>query len=269
MKSTTKSVWQKLFSIGAALLLLGFASSCSKKLMPPEIESGGQSSVAESSGGGGGISESGFSESSGAGASGGGQEPGFNIQEQPESGPGGGFFVEENVGEKGGADMSAGSGGDLGGGSQGMPGTGSDGFFAAPGTENGGTGSGGLGSGSQEARLQNFQETGDLNDIHFAFDKYDLTDESKQILRQNAEWLKQNPGARVEIQGHCDERGTNNYNLGLGERRAVSTKKFLKALGIDEGRIFTISYGEEKPFCFESNEDCWWKNRRAHFMVAK
>ena len=121
----------------------------------------------------------------------------------------------------------------------------------------------------QEARLADFTDSTDLSDIHFAYDQYDLTEESKQVLRTNAEWLNSNPAARIEIQGHCDERGTNNYNLGLGERRALSTKKFLTALGVDANRIFTISYGEEKPFCFDSNDACWSENRRAHFMVAR
>ena len=74
---------------------------------------------------------------------------------------------------------------------------------------------------------------------------------------------------RIKISGHCDERGTNNYNIALGERRAHSTKKFLVSQGIDSSRVNTISYGEEKPFCFDSNETCWFQNRRAHFMVAK
>jgi len=121
---------------------------------------------------------------------------------------------------------------------------------------------------ADEARLLSFKSETKLQDIHFEFDRYDLDDRTKQVLQQNATWLRDNPNARVEIQGHCDERGTNNYNLGLGERRAIATKKYLVALGVDASRLYTISYGEEKPFCLESNEMCWHDNRRAHFMVA-
>jgi peptidoglycan-associated lipoprotein len=121
----------------------------------------------------------------------------------------------------------------------------------------------------QEARvLPDFKDEQQLQDVHFEYDRDKLDSSTKTILRANAEWLKKNPNARVEIQGHSDERGTNNYNLGLGERRALQTKKFMVNLGIDESRLYTISYGEEKPFCFDSNENCWWENRRAHFTVA-
>ena len=122
----------------------------------------------------------------------------------------------------------------------------------------------------QEARaLQDFKDERQLQDIHFEYDRDKLDSQTKTILRANADWLKKNPNARVEIQGHADERGTNNYNLGLGERRALQTKKYMVSLGIDESRLYTISYGEEKPFCFDSNENCWWENRRAHFTVAE
>jgi peptidoglycan-associated lipoprotein len=121
----------------------------------------------------------------------------------------------------------------------------------------------------QEARvLPDFKDEQQLQDVHFEYDRDKLDSSTKTILRANAEWLKKNPNARVEIQGHADERGTNNYNLGLGERRALQTKKYMVNLGIDESRLYTISYGEEKPFCFDSNENCWWENRRAHFTVA-
>ncbi len=120
----------------------------------------------------------------------------------------------------------------------------------------------------QEARVLPFEDEKQLQDIHFEYDRDNLDSQTKTILRSNSEWLKQNPNARVEIQGHADERGSNNYNLGLGERRALQTKKYLISLGVDESRLYTISYGEEKPFCFQSNENCWWENRRAHFTVA-
>ena len=122
----------------------------------------------------------------------------------------------------------------------------------------------------QEARaMQDFKDERQLQDVHFEYDRDVLDSQTKSILRANADWLKKNPNARVEIQGHADERGTNNYNLGLGERRALQTKKYMVTLGIDESRLYTISYGEEKPFCFDSNENCWWENRRAHFTVAE
>ena len=122
---------------------------------------------------------------------------------------------------------------------------------------------------NQIARMKNFQETSNLKDIHFNFDQYGLDSNSKEVLQQNAAYLKQNPRTKIEIQGHCDERGTNNYNIALGERRAHSTKRFLVSQGIDSSRINIISFGEEKPFCFDSNEGCWFQNRRAHFMLAK
>ena len=121
----------------------------------------------------------------------------------------------------------------------------------------------------EAARLIPYKETSQLQDIHFNFDKYDLDGNAKKTLQQNAAFLKRNPGMRIEIQGHCDERGTNNYNIALGQRRAHSTKKFLISQGIDSNRVNVISYGEEKPFCFDSNETCWFQNRRAHFMIAK
>ncbi len=121
----------------------------------------------------------------------------------------------------------------------------------------------------EEARLFQPMVEVHLEDIHFSFDQFDLDETSKQVLRDNANLLRDNPEMRVEIQGHCDERGTNNYNLGLGERRVMSTKKFLTALGIESHRLTTISYGEEKPFCFDNNDDCWLQNRRSHFMVIE
>lgn len=121
----------------------------------------------------------------------------------------------------------------------------------------------------EEARLFQPMVEVHLEDIHFSFDQFDLDETSKQVLRNNANLLRDNPEMRVEIQGHCDERGTNNYNLGLGERRVMSTKKFLTALGIESHRLTTISYGEEKPFCFDNNDDCWRQNRRSHFMVIE
>jgi len=104
-------------------------------------------------------------------------------------------------------------------------------------------------------------------DIYFAFDKSILTPASQENLTQKAEWLRQNPNATLTIEGHCDERGTAEYNLALGDRRAESAKAFLLDLGIAASRITTISYGEERPVCTEKAEECWAKNRRDHFIA--
>ena len=117
--------------------------------------------------------------------------------------------------------------------------------------------------------IESYDNKVSLKDIFFEFDKYDLDSDSRRILQGNAEFLKSNQDLHVEIQGHSDERGTNNYNIALGERRAHSTKKYLVSQGVDSSSVHVISYGEEKPFCFESNETCWQQNRRAHFMLSK
>ena len=120
-----------------------------------------------------------------------------------------------------------------------------------------------------EARTLPFKDTSALLDIHFKFDRYDLDEDSRSTLRKNAGYLKANSSAVIEIQGHCDERGTNNYNVALGERRAHSTKMYLVSQGVSARRVHTISYGEERPFCFDSNAACWQKNRRAHFRISE
>ncbi len=173
-------------------------------------------------------------------------------------------------------DMAGTGSRDFGSGSGlGMPGDGHTGHGVGDPFSGGSDGSGSVdGSKSvpvphQEARLQKYSPTSDLNDIHFKFDQYDLDDDSRSVLRKNASYLKANPMAKIEVQGHCDERGTNNYNIALGERRAQSTKRYLVSQGVNASRIHTISYGEEKPFCFDRNENCWLENRRAHFMIGK
>jgi peptidoglycan-associated lipoprotein len=104
-------------------------------------------------------------------------------------------------------------------------------------------------------------------DIYFEFDKSTLTPSAQDNLMKKAEWLRSNPDATVTIEGHCDERGTNEYNLALGERRAESSKNFLVDLGIAPSRMTTISYGEERPIDPQSNEEAWAKNRRDHFVI--
>ena len=107
-----------------------------------------------------------------------------------------------------------------------------------------------------------------LKDVLFEFDSYDLRGNARDVLRGNADWLKSNPSARIEVEGHCDERGTSEYNLALGAKRSQTAKDYLVSLGISPERISTISYGEEIPMCTESNENCWRQNRRARFVVV-
>jgi peptidoglycan-associated lipoprotein len=112
-----------------------------------------------------------------------------------------------------------------------------------------------------------FVSVAELKDINFDFDKYDIRPEDAKTLDANAAWLKSNGDQLVLIEGHCDERGTNEYNLALGERRAKSTMNYLVSQGVQASRITIISYGEERPLCTEHTEQCWARNRRAHFLV--
>jgi peptidoglycan-associated lipoprotein len=107
-----------------------------------------------------------------------------------------------------------------------------------------------------------------LKDIHFDFDKYDIRPGDMTILRENAALLKKYPKVKIQIEGHCDEKGTVEYNLALGERRATSTKNYLVSLGISADRLSTISYGKERPLDPGHNEDAWTKNRRAHTVIT-
>jgi peptidoglycan-associated lipoprotein len=107
-----------------------------------------------------------------------------------------------------------------------------------------------------------------VKDIFFEFDKSNISPEAREILKTNADFLLKNGNSKVVIEGHCDERGTAEYNMALGQRRAQETKNYLVNLGIKEPRIKTISYGEERPFDPGHDEDAWAKNRRAHFAVT-
>lgn len=107
-----------------------------------------------------------------------------------------------------------------------------------------------------------------LKEIYFEYDRFDLRADARDILKGHADWLKSNPSARVEIEGHTDDRGTNEYNLALGAKRAQSAKDYLATLGIAGNRLSTISYGEELPVCKEATDPCWQKNRRARFVVT-
>jgi len=109
----------------------------------------------------------------------------------------------------------------------------------------------------------------EIKDIHFDFDKYDIRQDDIPTLKKVASALQKYPKLRIIIEGHCDERGTNEYNFALGQKRANSAKQYLISLGVSSFRIEIISYGEEKPLCNEQNETCWQKNRRAHFVFIE
>jgi peptidoglycan-associated lipoprotein len=131
---------------------------------------------------------------------------------------------------------------------------------------------------ARRARLQELEESKKMADevrkfesenIYFDFDKSVLKPEAKAVLKKKGDWLGKNPSYSIRVEGNCDERGTNEYNLALGERRAHSAKKFLMALGISGDRISTISYGEERPAVLGHNEEAWAKNRRDEFKLIK
>jgi len=120
----------------------------------------------------------------------------------------------------------------------------------------------------QEGKLPITPASSPLKDAFFDFDRYDLSADARGVLRGNAEWLKSNPFARVEIEGHCDERGTNDYNLALGAKRAQAARDYLASLGVAADRMSTTSFGEEIPVCQEPSESCWRQNRRARFVIV-
>ena len=106
-----------------------------------------------------------------------------------------------------------------------------------------------------------------LADVLFDYDKAEIKSDMASILQGNVNWMKANPNARITIEGHCDERGSEEYNLGLGDRRAIAVKEYLISQGIPAARLSTVSYGEEKPVCHEQSDACYTKNRRAHFAT--
>jgi len=110
--------------------------------------------------------------------------------------------------------------------------------------------------------------TDEVRDAYFDYDKANIRADAEQALRKTAEFLKKYPEAKVVVEGHCDERGSTEYNLALGDRRAAVVKEYLVNLGVPAGSINTVSYGKEKPFCMESSEACWQQNRRGHFIPA-
>jgi peptidoglycan-associated lipoprotein len=108
-----------------------------------------------------------------------------------------------------------------------------------------------------------------IKDAFFDFDKSELRQDARDALTKDAEFLRSYPQARISIEGHCDERGSTEYNLGLGQRRAEAAKNFLISLGIPADRMTTVSWGKERPFCTEHNEACWSQNRRAHLVLVQ
>jgi peptidoglycan-associated lipoprotein len=114
-----------------------------------------------------------------------------------------------------------------------------------------------------------FTAVPELRDIHFDFDRYDIRPDAASVLNANAEWLRANPTEAILIEGHCDDRGTNEYNLALGHHRAESAMNYLVSQGVPTSRITVISYGEERPLCTDDTEACWARNRRAHILVRR
>jgi peptidoglycan-associated lipoprotein len=112
------------------------------------------------------------------------------------------------------------------------------------------------------------QDQGLIGDVYYEYDRADLRDEARSRLQKNADFMKQHPQFAFTLEGHCDERGTVEYNLALGQRRASSAQGYLASLGVQQQRMRTVSYGKERPVCMDSREDCWWKNRRTYFVIT-
>lgn len=160
-----------------------------------------------------------------------------------------------SAGRSGGPDSSAAPGGPGGPG-----GTGSSRFDSTP--PAGSSGSSGLADGGMGGGA-----AGSLQDIYFDYDRFTVRADATQLMEGNAKWLRGHKGQSVLIEGHCDERGTQAYNLVLGEKRAKATKHYLEDLGVPGSQLLTTSYGENRPFCNEQSDACYQKNRRAHFSV--
>ena len=132
-------------------------------------------------------------------------------------------------------------------------------------------GEGGTGSSTTKEDWENgtIGKGGPLSDIHFGYNDYTIGDQDGSVLKSNASWLQAHPQTRVQVEGYCDERGSEEYNIALGAKRAQAGKDYLATLGISESRMSTISYGKELPLCQDHDESCWAQNRRDHFMVSK
>jgi peptidoglycan-associated lipoprotein len=137
----------------------------------------------------------------------------------------------------------------------------------------GGLGEGGIGSGGGSSLQNNIQGgtmgQGPLGDIHFDYNEATIRPQDNDVLKANADYLTSHAQSRVQIEGHCDDRGSEEYNIALGARRAQAAKDYLATLGISGDRMSTISYGKELPLCTEEADDCWAQNRRDHFALSQ
>lgn len=124
-------------------------------------------------------------------------------------------------------------------------------------------------SASIDETAEEAQAAAELKDVLFEYDSYAIASDARPVLNRAASFLNSNKKINVLLEGHCDERGTNEYNLALGEKRAKSVKNYLVSLGVSPDRINVITYGEEKPACTEQSESCWQQNRRAHFVIVQ
>ena len=116
--------------------------------------------------------------------------------------------------------------------------------------------------------LDELNSTSPLDPVFFNYDEADVLSDARAILQRNADWMNKWPSTQIMVQGHCDERGTNEYNLSLGDERASAVRDYLVSLGISGDRDATVSKGEEEPFCSDAHEGCWSRNRRGHFTVT-
>ncbi len=130
-----------------------------------------------------------------------------------------------------------------------------------------GAGAGG-GNSLENWKTGHYGAQGPLSDIHFGYNDYTIQDQDGSVLKSNASWLEKYPQTKVQVEGHCDERGSEEYNMALGAKRAQAAKDYLVTLGVSGSRISTISYGKELPLCQDHDESCWAQNRRDHFAVS-
>lgn len=122
-------------------------------------------------------------------------------------------------------------------------------------------------SSSAGRQMDEFRAEAALSDVFFAYDSWAISEEGRQVLSRNAEWMKSTPGVLVKVEGHCDERGTAAYNLVLGEKRAKAARNYLVELSVNANRLSVVSYGKERPSCNEHAESCYQQNRRGHLVV--